>query len=738
MKLLLRLAQRPGEVVSVDELLDSVWAGVVVSPESVYQYVAQLRKALGDVAEQPRYVATVPRKGYRLIATVAPEAEQVAAPIPDPAPPESPAAKPTPVPEAAPAESPATKPTATHRRRPSLQQALTGIALIAAVLAWVVPRSWWRSEVESGRQYSIAVMPFADLSADASNQAFCDGLAEEVLNSLAQLPDMRVVARTSSFSLRAVQKDARELGRRLNASHVVEGSVRRTADRVRVSVQLIDTGSGLLVWSESYDRPYVDTIEIQEQIAGAVIRSLQIRVPARTAARLATKPTLDIGAYELYWLARHTQRQRTPDAAARAIEYQLQAIQRDPAFALAHAGLADAYISQFNFGKVAPADLTARAQPAVDRALQLDPLLPEGHAAQGSLHTQLWNLEQAKASLQRALVLNPNFSDAHLRLGIALDYDGRPRAALESLRRAQRLDPLNFFVLMRECMALQEVGLYDEAIQQCDRSAELEPMHPTTPWVRGVVSAFQGRPDEALAHYRRAIALEIASPYAALQGGWLYMDIDQRSQALEMTALAERLDADGPQRAQVERVRLQAVDMKPGDIKAELDRLKLTDAAQPVARLAEASLRLIANDAAGAAGAVRGSLAEDPAVVVRWPSVFDLAWGWSSGMDLATVLMRSGRREEALRMLDHLDRLLDQYEENGLVGHGFYYLRAGSAALRDDDAAAFRSLAKARDTGWRRLWWARIDPAFAKLRDRQEFVSLLDSTSALLHADSGS
>ena len=724
MKLLLRLAERPGSVVSVNELLDSVWAGVVVSPESVYQYVAQLRKALGDDADQPRYIATVPRKGYRLIAPVTTEIE-VHEPVVEPAPQITPERSQEP-----------TQPLTSHKRA-SLQQVLIGIALIAAILAWVAPRSWWSDEVESGHPYSIAVMPFADLSADASNQAFCDGLSEEVLNSLAQLPDMRVVARTSSFALRAQQEDARELGRRLSASHVVEGAVRRTDDRVRVSVQLIDAGSGLLMWSETYDRPYVDTIEIQEQIASAVIRALQVRVPERTAVRLATKPSLDIGAYEFYWLARHTQRQRTAEAAARAIEYQQQAIQRDPAFALAHAGLADAFISEFNFGYVSAADLSARAQPAIDRALQLDPLLPEAHAAQGSLYTQLWSLEEAKASLQRALVLNPNFADAHLRLGIALDYDGRPRSALESLRRAQRLDPLNFFVLLRECMALQEVGLYDEAIQQCDRSAELEPAHPTTAWVRGVISVFQGRPAEALGHYRQAISLEIASPYAALQGSWLSMDIGERSQALEINSLAERLDADGPQRAQVERLRLRAADMKAGEIKAALDQLNLNDETVPAARLAEASLRLIANDQAGAARVVRAALREDPAVVVRWPSVFDLAWGWSSAMDLATVLMRDGRREEALRILDRLDRLLDQYEANGLVGHGFHYVRAGSAALRDDHEAALRSLTKARDMGWRRVWWARIDPAFASVRERPEFASLLDSTSALLTAAGG-
>jgi transcriptional activator of cad operon len=245
MRLLLHLANAAGAVVSLDRLISEVWTGVVVGPASVYQAVSQLRKLLGDVDPDPTYIATVPRRGYRLVAPVRRGAAEAMALTTD-------------IVSLAPA-------------RRWVAMVLGGVTLLAFILTGSL--IWRPSPTEWSA--SIAVLPFIDLTAEKAEQSFCDGLTEELSNRLSQVPTLRVVARTSAFAFRGQGEDVRGIGKVLDTDHILEGSVRRSGNHLRVTVQLIDARSGYHLWSVNYDRAADDTINVQEDISRSVAEHLQ-------------------------------------------------------------------------------------------------------------------------------------------------------------------------------------------------------------------------------------------------------------------------------------------------------------------------------------------------------------------------------------------------------------------------------------------------------------------------------
>jgi transcriptional activator of cad operon len=246
MRLLLQLANAAGTVVSVDRLLSEVWTGVVVGPASVYQAVSQIRKLVGDVDPDPTYIATVPRRGYRLVAPVRRGAAEAMSLT-------------TEVVSFAPAA------------RRWVAMVLGGVTLLAFILT---ASSLWRPS-PTERSASIAVLPFIDLTAERAEQSFCDGLTEEISNRLSQVPTMRVVARTSAFAFRGQGEDVRRIGKALDTDHLLEGSVRRSGSHLRVTVQLVDAHNGYHLWSVNYDRAAEDAINLQEDISRSVAEHLQ-------------------------------------------------------------------------------------------------------------------------------------------------------------------------------------------------------------------------------------------------------------------------------------------------------------------------------------------------------------------------------------------------------------------------------------------------------------------------------
>ncbi len=691
MRLLCRLAASPGEVVSLNELLDHVWHGVVVSQSSVYQAVANLRRQLGDTEEEPKYIATVPRKGYRLVAAVSLEAPAAGSRL---------------------------------RRRSFL---FTGMAAAALVVVAALVMRFGGGAPDANALPTIAVLPFSDLSADASNEAFCAGLTDELLNSLARVPALRVVGRTSAARFGDGATPMPEIGKALGATHVLEGSVRRSENRLRISAQLVSTKDGVEVWSNSFDRPATDVIQIQTQIARAVVDALSVQLSPETDERLERTPTTQVNAYDLYLLGRHQQLRRTPEALDRAISYHEAAIAADPAFALAYAGLADAQMARYYYAGQSLDDTAKRVQPAIDAALRLDPELAEAYAAWAVLLMEQWRTDEAITALKRAIAINSNYGEAYLRLGAAYEYDGRPQEALEAYDQVAVLDPLHTQLHVRRCLTLQNLGRYADAERACERGFELQPDIPNALWARGLNAYAQGKLPQAIAHHEAALVRAPARADIRSELVMFYLDLGLAERA-EKELAKLRLAGQGDIAMTVARYLLATGDVK--GLRQHLSGLALQDAA-PRERVDAAFFALALDDApitarlTGNALVPRAALADDFAL-----GLYRTRWGVCEMCTAALVERSRGNTKAAEALQSTAGIYFDGLEKNGHVWHALHYLRAGLQAQAGETAAALASLDRAFELGWRRGWLMRADPALKPLRGEKKFKDLLAAIDA--------
>jgi TolB-like protein/DNA-binding winged helix-turn-helix (wHTH) protein/tetratricopeptide (TPR) repeat protein len=516
MRLLLCLSASAGAVVSIDRLLTEVWSGVIVGPASVYQSVSQLRKMLGDTDPNPTYIATVPRKGYRLVAPVTrhrPSTEACApAIVADSGHPAEPLALPLVRPIAAsPAAVVGTAAAdgSGSRWRITRFAGATGALLVmaGAVTLWMKSSPLPPSPAVAGSAPSIVVLPFVDLTEDKQGQFFCDGLTEELSNWLAQIPTLKVVASTSAFAFRGREQDARKIGEALATDHLLEGSLRRSGDHMRITVKLIDARNGYGLWSASYDRPLTDTIQMQEDISRSVAQTLEIGLSADTQDRLASRGSDNPQAYRAYLLGRHHQQERTVASNAEAVRLYRTAIAADPKFALAYVWLAYALLNVIWLSDRPIADIVRDAEPLLGTALRLDPRLADALAVRGALRGEQLRIEEALKDLEDAVALNPNDAIAHTEIGRLYLGAGRPRDALSSYGHAADLDPLNAQPQAQRCVALQDLGRYEEAARACARARALQPEGYWPITVTSWLALAQGRLDEALEWNQAALRL---------------------------------------------------------------------------------------------------------------------------------------------------------------------------------------------------------------------------------------
>ncbi len=335
-------------------------------------------------------------------------------------------------------------------------------------------------------QASIAILPFENMSADPDNEYFADGLAEEILNALADVPGLKVAARTSSFSFKDKDVDIPTIATALGVRTVLEGSVRKSGDRVRITAQLVNAEDGLHLWSETYDRNLDDIFVVQEEIARAIVGALEVRLA--TGAALVERPTENQEAHEAYLRGRFLWSQRTPESFRAAAEHLERAVELDPDFALAWAGLADVYFNLPGWEK---------AREAAERALELDPNLGQAHAALGSYHAHRFEWAAAEQEYRRALELDPRYSTGHFWYALLLARQGRMDDALEHARIAAELDPLALHNVAGYAQILIYAGRYEEARAVADRVLELDPNHAWSLGVYAVTGIVQGRWREA-------------------------------------------------------------------------------------------------------------------------------------------------------------------------------------------------------------------------------------------------
>jgi serine/threonine-protein kinase len=352
---------------------------------------------------------------------------------------------------------------------------------------------------------SIAVLPFAHLSSDPDDEYFCDGLAEELLNALSRVDGLRVAARTSSFFYKGKNVQLGEIGRELGVAAVLEGSVRKAGDRLRITVQLINIADGYHLWSERYDRKMSDIFEVQDDITMSVVTALKVRLLEKDRAPMLKKPTLNSEAFDLYLRARAFWNKRTIDGFERAIDHLEQAIALDKNYALAYAALADCYSFMAYFEWFLPAEMEPKAKLAVEKALELDPGLAECHTAMATFKLFFeFDFDAAGRNYQAAIDINPNFSQAHYLFCSTLAATGRFDEALSEGQIAVGLDPLSPPANMTFARVLCYTQRCEEAIDRIEKCFEIAPELWFLHWMLGVAYRRTGELTRSIEHFQKS------------------------------------------------------------------------------------------------------------------------------------------------------------------------------------------------------------------------------------------
>jgi TolB-like protein/DNA-binding winged helix-turn-helix (wHTH) protein/Tfp pilus assembly protein PilF len=487
LQVLLLLLDHAGDSVSRDQLREALWSAdtFVDFDHSLGTAIAKLRSALGDSARSPRFIETLGGRGYRFIApvtatlvdrpaagptTIAPTVgaqgfDQIAAAVV--------------VQAAAPEASPHTRAAVASMRRVVLTLA-AGLVLGAAVLAIALgtnafgARDWLRRQ-STPQVRSLAVLPLRNLSNDAAEEYLVDGMTEQLIATLAQLPGLEVISRTSAMRYKETRRTLPEIGRELNADVLIEGSVVRSGSRVRVTAQLIDARTDQHLWAQSYDRDFADVLTLQNDIARSIADEIRVKLTPATRADLSRPRVIVPAAQEAYLRARYHLNKGDEAEVRKSVDDFNQAIALDPKDARSYAGLSQAYVALTDFYD-RPTEAMPRARAAAEKAIALDETLADAHTSLGAVRFLYdWDWAGSEASFKRAIALNRASADAHVWYGVFLAQMGRFDEAAAEMMRANALDPLSVFVHISAGWVLYLSRKDAEAIAEWKKALDLEP-----------------------------------------------------------------------------------------------------------------------------------------------------------------------------------------------------------------------------------------------------------------------
>jgi TolB-like protein/DNA-binding winged helix-turn-helix (wHTH) protein len=499
---LLVLVENNGRLLEKDELMRAVWGDTVVEENNLSQVIYLLRRALRDGEDSVRYIETVPKRGYRFVTEVrefepeegkgesrggiprfsSPWASAPTYPHGSLATPaaagSSSAREEGDLPASGDDEDVSERRGGNSATRRGWLQGLLGGLAIVTVLALLQGAGWKQrlfGEADINPIRSVAVLPLQNLSNDPTQEYFVDGMTDELITDLAQIRELKVVSKTSIMQYKGTRTPLPQIGRDLGVDAVVEGSVLRSGDRVRITAQLIRTATDRHIWAEAYDGDLKDVLGLQARVAEAITSQVKLNLSAEESGRLRRAPTVNPEAFDLYLRGRYAWNQRNLESFGKAVEYFNQAIVKDPNFALAYSGLADSYTLLALYGEGATGMTNAKA--AAEKALQLDGSLAEAHtslAAVKVLHD--WDWQGAEQEFHRAIELNPNFAQAHHWYGnLLLGPEGRHDEAIAELERAQQLDPFSSIIKADTGFAHFLAGHYDLALQAYQRVLATNP-----------------------------------------------------------------------------------------------------------------------------------------------------------------------------------------------------------------------------------------------------------------------
>jgi TolB-like protein/DNA-binding winged helix-turn-helix (wHTH) protein/Tfp pilus assembly protein PilF len=541
-QILVMLLENPGEVVTRDELRNKLWSAdtFVDFDVGLNNAVLRLRNVLGDSADSPRFIETLPRRGYRFIAPVD-------APVPAQVP--NNAQPPTAGYQREAVASPAAATTQVAKPRPEWLRARriwsVGFVLALLLVLFAALNVGRLRQRILGRPVapairSLAVLPLENLSGDEAQEYFADGMTDELITDLASIASLRVISRTSTTHYKGTRKTIPEIARELNVDAVVEGSVGRSANKVRIRAQLVRAAPEEHLWAKSYERDLPDVLALQRDVANAIANEIKIHLTPQERQHLANARSINPDAYNAFLLGDYHSSKRNPAALDKGIQYFQEAIRIDPSYAQAYAGLAEAFIERDIWGGLGVGKSADQVRAATLKALELDAQLAEAHALLAHIHFQYdWDWQGTEAEYKRAVELNPNLAGSYVGYAYFLQAMGRHQEALASVRRAVELDPLSASNITDEGRILYRARQYESAIARYQRALELDPGY--LPALSRIAEAYEewGKYDQALAavqKFQQAAAdpRDIRRPL-----GRLYARTGRRREALEITRAIE-------------------------------------------------------------------------------------------------------------------------------------------------------------------------------------------------------
>ena len=500
LQVLAALLSRAGDVVTREELRAEIWTAdtFVDFDHSLHNSIARLREVLGDSAETPRYIETLPRRGYRFIAPVESSVESPAV--------SELALDPT---HSAQSAQPREVPVASVRRTPRAFLAAGLLTLLVVVLAVWLARTGSRPISAARPLNSIAVLPLENLSGDPSEEFFADGMTDQLITDLAKVQSLRVISRTSVMQYKGAKKPLPEIARELNVDAIVEGSVIRSGERVRVTAQLVRASTDQHLWAETYDRDRGDVLELQGDVAESIAQQVRAQLTPQQQAQLRSTHVVDPAAYDAYLKGRlyFTNESSNPDSLKKAQQNFAESIQKDPNFALAYAGLADSYV-YLAFDGVLPQETAYRsAKEALAKAVQLDDTIGEAHDTLGVVSWRFdWNWDAADREFNRAIALAPSYSCAHEDRAVFLGFVGQRDGALAEIAKINQLD-YSVSSATAEAITYYELKVFPELIAASKRGLLLDPQNAFLHYLLGIGYEVSGALPEAISEYQKVMKI---------------------------------------------------------------------------------------------------------------------------------------------------------------------------------------------------------------------------------------